>query len=298
VGSIQASREQIEAMFAGASSFNANAGVYIDSAGATVQYAEGLRDVLTVVSAGGGGAVAGGRVVFTLGQVAYREGAKRFTVEAAKVSAQLVGGALVSSALTASADRLNLPEEVRAAAGAGLGAFQLSKASKIVMSAAGSAPQPYFGWLGGKRLPFPGIMTRMRTFTVRPESTYRPLRDEFDADLVDGPKQTFLRDLGNRAANDADIRQKLLNAGLTERQILALSDGERPFGFHVHHKIPLKLGGDNSQSNLMLLQNYERGVNFHAPVTTAGNRLQSLHTNDNETFEAEWPDFDDFVYPS
>ena len=38
------------------------------------------------------------------------------------------------------------------------------------------------------------------------------------------------------------------------------------------------------------------GVNYHAPVTTAGNRLEALHA-DGKPFDAEWPEFTGFIYP-
>ena len=112
------------------------------------------------------------------------------------------------------------------------------------------------------------------------------MRTAFDA--PDGPREQFLR----RMATDPQVKAKLSQADLDR-----MSQGSSPKGYQVHHKTPLKMGGDNAQDNLMLLQNYERGVDYHGAVTVEGNRLVDMLPSGETAFEANWPDFPGVIYP-
>jgi hypothetical protein len=106
-------------------------------------------------------------------------------------------------------------------------------------------------------------------------------------------KTKFIKDL----ANDATKVSRLEAAGITPADINSMKLGFRPEGFDVHHKTPLKLGGDNSQSNFMLMQTGANGKpNYHGALTNYQNSLTN-GLESGTSFETMWPDFDDIIYP-
>ncbi|MCC6422419.1 MAG: HNH endonuclease [Phycisphaerales bacterium] len=174
----------------------------------------------------------------------------------------------------------------------GVAALQMSGALKVIKPKVNNAPRPFSGKLaqvnGDKKLRFPGVNATSKSFVIASEAEY----DAMNA-AASAAKTQFVKDLANDAASVA----KLEAAGITQTQINAMKSGRRPIGFDVHHKTPLKLGGDNSPSNLMLMQTGANGrVNFHGALTN----YQSSLTNGLEpgtSFETMWPDFDDIIYP-
>jgi hypothetical protein len=149
----------------------------------------------------------------------------------------------------------------------------------------------FLGPLAGRFLPFKGVKVQKKNFTVRTTEENAALRSAFDA--ANGPKAQFVKSM----ANDPAVVAKLKQAGVSQSAINDMKNGYVPTGFNVHHKDPLKLGGDNSQSNLMLLQNGElRQVNYHSAVTNYQNSLTNK-LNPGESFETTWPVFNGVIYP-
>jgi hypothetical protein len=175
---------------------------------------------------------------------------------------------------------------------AGVVALQMSGALKVVKPKVSNVARPFYGKLaqanGAKRLQFPGVNATSKSFVIASESEYETMNAAAAA-----AKTKFIKDL----ANDATKVSRLEAAGITPADINSMKLGFRPEGFDVHHKTPLKLGGDNSQSNFMLMQTGANGKpNYHGALTNYQNSLTN-GLESGTSFETMWPDFDDIIYP-
>ena len=98
---------------------------------------------------------------------------------------------------------------------------------------------------------------------------YESMRKAFDST----ERSAFLKKLGSDPAQVAAMKK----AGLTDAQIKTIQAGNIPHDkdanplFNVHHKHPLKLGGDNSFDNLILIRNEP----YHKVLTNFQSALSS-----------------------
>lgn len=91
-----------------------------------------------------------------------------------------------------------------------------------------------------------------------------------------------------------DERDALLAAGLAQRDFDMMAVGRPPDGYQVHHKIPLDDGGDNSESNFVLIRNdpEHRALTSYQSMATTGMRPGEVREIDFPV-----PDPGIFVYP-
>lgn len=82
----------------------------------------------------------------------------------------------------------------------------------------------------------------------------------------------------------SEERDMLLRAGFTQDDFRMLEAGRPPDGYQVHHKIPLDDGGDNSESNFLLIRNSPE----HTALTSYQNAMTAGMKN-GEVREVAFP---------
>lgn len=297
---LKATKDQFQRYKAAFDGFGDAAGVQVDTAATIVTVAETSKNVLDVATVvlGGGVLIQAGTKLTMAGIRLYSEQGVAALAKAAIPVATKVGvGVGVSYAVSSAENRareLGLSETQIGLIKIAANSTQLIPAMKAAKLKAALTPaKPFKAPLnqidGSKLLKFPGVTAQSRTFTLRPQADVTTMRNAFDA--TNGPKEQFLKNLANNHA--ASLRK----AGIPEPQINRMKEGYVPVGFDVHHKTPLKFGGDNDPANLMLMQTGASDkVNYHGAITNYQNSL-ARGLPDGTTFETQWPSFDKWIYP-
>ncbi|MBK8012125.1 MAG: HNH endonuclease [Deltaproteobacteria bacterium] len=96
-----------------------------------------------------------------------------------------------------------------------------------------------------KILRYKGWTFQRIEFKKRPEAERVALRTEFNRSV----RTAYLRQLAESR------RDELYVHGLAPTEVAAMAKGDLPFGYQVHHIIPLDDGGTNAFENLILLRN-------------------------------------------
>jgi hypothetical protein len=94
-------------------------------------------------------------------------------------------------------------------------------------------------------------------------------------------------------AKDPIKMERMKKLGLSDDNLNRIKQGLVPKGYQVHHKLSLDDGGDNSFSNLVVIQNDP----YHLAVTV----LQNGSTRallPGQTQVLDWPTVDDYIYPN
>lgn len=116
-------------------------------------------------------------------------------------------------------------------------------------------------------------------YVRRDRAEYAALRGEFNNSV----RPNFLKSLSNHP--DA-------LSTFDSNNLLRLADGKVPFGWQVHHKIPLDDSGTNAMDNLILIQN--------SPYHSALSKTQAIITKDlpyNASTNVLWPSPNGVIYP-
>ncbi len=116
-------------------------------------------------------------------------------------------------------------------------------------------------------------------YVRRDRAEYAVLRDEFNSSV----RPTFLKSL-------TDHPDAL--STFDSNNLLRLADGKVPFGWQVHHKIPLDDSGTNALDNLILIQN--------SPYHSALSKTQAIISKDlpyNASTNVLWPSPNGVIYP-
>ncbi|GAL04607.1 hypothetical protein JCM19237_1279 [Photobacterium aphoticum] len=122
-------------------------------------------------------------------------------------------------------------------------------------------------------------------YKKRDRSEYNQLRKDFNNRV----RKEFLKELSLDEGALTQLRQH----GVSESEILKLSNGKVPKGYQVHHKIPLDDGGNNDKDNLVLIRNSPE----HSIFTTYQKQKTSLLEVGGEGVNIEWPIPKWSVYP-
>ena len=108
------------------------------------------------------------------------------------------------------------------------------------------------------------------------------------------PKKDFAAAVGK----DPQVQSVLRAHGVKQNQIDSMLAGNgAPKGWQVHHKRPLKWGGDNTPANFVLIKNDPHHIGFTSEQVALQNQLERLGLQEGDTFEVTWPVFPDRVYP-
>ncbi|MCX7111601.1 MAG: PAAR domain-containing protein [Proteobacteria bacterium] len=145
--------------------------------------------------------------------------------------------------------------------------------------------ESFFGKLRGEEVELPNVKTQEFNYVKRDQAITEILRKEFNATA----KPKFLKKL----SSDTEKIPQLKKAGLTDADIADMQEGFPPDGWQVHHKIPLDDGGNNSNENLMLIENEP----YHKVITNE----QKWLTGDLKSGESrivKFPIPDGYIYPS
>jgi hypothetical protein len=138
----------------------------------------------------------------------------------------------------------------------------------------GGAEKPIQITLGGVEHTMPDWHMEEISYTKRPNAEREALRAKFD----DSVREAFVKDLAENHA--AELR----DAGISDADIVMMTQGNVPEGYQVHHKLPLDDGGTNATTNLVLMK-YDPD---HKLLTS----YQKQHTGGmlaGETLKLEWP---------
>jgi hypothetical protein len=142
-------------------------------------------------------------------------------------------------------------------------------------------------------LPLRGGYAPLRNFTYLPDFVYTK-RADADRQILrkqfqNGGRAAFLQDL---AADPAKM-ERMKNLGMSADNLDRIRQGLVPKGYQVHHKLSLDDGGDNSLSNLVLIQNDP----YHLAITALQNGA-TRNLTPGETQILDWPTINDYIYPN
>ena len=147
-----------------------------------------------------------------------------------------------------------------------------------------AAGRDFCGRLCGQDVTLPGVRTRRKDYVKRSEADLKTLRAAFDSRV----RGQFLKDLASDPSKVADLRR----AGLKEADIADMAAGKVPYGWQVHHKLPLDDGGTNDLANLVLAKNDP----YHKVFTNAQKALtKGMQAGDRRLVDFPFPE--GFVYP-
>ncbi|MCG8312015.1 MAG: HNH endonuclease [Pseudomonadales bacterium] len=161
----------------------------------------------------------------------------------------------------------------------------IANSSESKSSTLRTSSQTLKGTYKSKSFDMPDMALQEISYTKRDRTEYKELRKDFSK--KGGVRETFLKTLA------ADDSAKLLEAGLTEKDLVLMQNGRVPEGdWAVHHKIPIDDGGDNSLDNLVLIKNKP---SHHALTTYQKQQTKGLKPGD--TKKVEWPVPNGKIYP-
>ncbi|MDQ0362517.1 HNH endonuclease signature motif containing protein [Breznakia pachnodae] len=118
-----------------------------------------------------------------------------------------------------------------------------------------------------------GVKTQEITLTKTDDKTYIQLQKDYN-----GIRNQFIKDFANTYSSD------LSSMGFTDKDIYRMQNGYVPEGYQVHHIIPLKLGGTNDYSNLVLIKNDP----YHKTITAYQNSLTQC-LDPGMSITLDWP---------
>jgi hypothetical protein len=133
---------------------------------------------------------------------------------------------------------------------------------------------------------------------ARAQSQTFKLRSQTETSALDAISATPKRQFSQSIASDPQVVSTLRANHVPESEITRmLETGQVPTGWQVHHKRPLKWGGDNSQANFILMKDQP----FHRAITSEQGSMQAqmsaLGLEVDGEFEISWPVFSDRIFP-
>ncbi|MCP5017460.1 MAG: hypothetical protein GY938_19655 [Ketobacter sp.] len=161
--------------------------------------------------------------------------------------------------------------------------MKLSPAEK--MSSSASQAKNFTGQYKSKVFDMPDMEVKRITYQKRDRAEYKQLRTEFSK--KGGRREQFLKKLAE--TDDSALK----SAGLKDTDLLLMKNGKMPEGdWAVHHKIPIDDGGNNDDSNLVLIKNKP---SHHALTTYQKQQTKGLSIGG--TKQIDWPMPKGKVYP-
>ncbi len=141
----------------------------------------------------------------------------------------------------------------------------------------------FIGQYKGQEVEMHQMEIRQIEYTKRDELIREKLRSQFNS---------VRKKLMIEMANNPETVQRLKRAGIGDKSIEKMKNGQVPTGWQVHHKLPLDDGGDNSIPNLVLIKNSPA----HSAITTY-QKQNTEAMRAGETKVLEWPIPPGDIYP-
>ena len=139
------------------------------------------------------------------------------------------------------------------------------------------------GPLRGNEQSLPGFYLTDLAYTKRPQADVAKLRSQFAS-----VRKQFVKDLVADPAKAAHLKK----IGMTDTDLALMAKGGVPKLYRVHHKLPLDDGGDNSVSNLMLIEDDP----WHLAITNLQN-VNTVGLQPGQTVNLKWPMYNGDIYP-
>jgi hypothetical protein len=139
------------------------------------------------------------------------------------------------------------------------------------------------GPLRGNEQSLPGFYLTDLVYTKRPQADVAKLRSQFAS-----VRKQFVKDLVADPAKAAHLKK----IGMTDTDLALMAKGGVPKLYRVHHKLPLDDGGDNSASNLMLIEDDP----WHLAITNLQN-VNTVGLQPGQTVNLKWPMYNGDIYP-
>jgi hypothetical protein len=139
------------------------------------------------------------------------------------------------------------------------------------------------GPLRGSAQPLPGFYLTDLTYTKRPQADVTKLRSQFAS-----VRKQFVKDLVADPAKAAHLKK----IGMSDADLALMAKGGVPKLYRVHHKLPLDDGGDNSVTNLMLIEDDP----WHLSITNLQN-VNTVGLQPGQTINLKWPMYNGDIYP-
>jgi len=137
--------------------------------------------------------------------------------------------------------------------------------------------------LRGNQQPLPGFYLTDLAYTKRPQADVTQLRSQFAS-----VRKQFVKDLVADPAKVAHLRK----IGMSDTDLELMAKGGVPKLYRVHHKLPLDDGGDNSVTNLMLIEDDP----WHLSITNLQN-VNTVGLQPGQTINLKWPMYNGDIYP-
>ncbi len=94
-------------------------------------------------------------------------------------------------------------------------------------------------------------------------------------------------------------RDELIQAGFTETQLeLMKTIGKAPFGYEVHHRMPLDDGGTNDENNLILIRNDVEHRSIHGYYNPGELQIKLLAVGEKTQVALPLPPENAIIYPN
>lgn len=139
------------------------------------------------------------------------------------------------------------------------------------------------GSLRGNEQSLPGFYLTDLAYTKRPQADVAKLRSQFAS-----VRKQFVKDLVADPAKAAHLKK----IGMTDTDLALMAKGGVPKLYRVHHKLPLDDGGDNSVSNLMLIEDDP----WHLAITNLQN-VNTVGLQPGQTVNLKWPMYNGDIHP-
>ncbi|HEX8326884.1 MAG TPA: type VI secretion system tube protein TssD [Hymenobacter sp.] len=139
------------------------------------------------------------------------------------------------------------------------------------------------GPLRGNEQPLPGFYLTDLAYTKRPQADVTKLRSQFAS-----VRKQFVKDLVADPAKIAHLKK----VGMNDADLELMAKGGVPKSYRVHHKLPLDDGGDNSVTNLMLIEDDP----WHLAITNLQN-VNTVGLQPGQTINLKWPMYNGDIYP-
>lgn len=137
----------------------------------------------------------------------------------------------------------------------------------------------YLGKYKGEPIFMKDMQVKQIDYLRRSREEYTAMRRAFD----NGIRSDFMKSISNHP----DVVKTFDQANLQK-----ITNGGVPSGWNVHHKIPLDDGGDNSFSNLILIQNSP----YHSALTKT-QRIVTKNLEYGNSSTVLWPMPQGVIYP-
>lgn len=106
-------------------------------------------------------------------------------------------------------------------------------------------------------------------------------------------RKDWIREVAGKYAD------QLAGAGLTSDQIARMAaTGKAPFGYHVHHRLPLDDGGSNAHGNLILIRDDVEHRAVHGYYNPGEQRIDQLAYGQRGEVALPMPPEDTIIYPN